>query len=553
VYPNPKGGYPRLVSEELGPAYVPVDGQTATVPLGHIPQVRSTHGYWESFYGIANDAGLTTAETTCASKTVGWAIGQPGGHNLFAIRELNRIALERCATARCAVLTMGALAEQHGFYADEAGTSDHPLYGGGGETLGVVDAHGEAWVFHVATGPGGRGAVWAAQRVPDHQVAAVANGFVIRAMDLSDETNYLASQGLPQVAEAAGWWRPGQGPFDFTAAVSFVPTTPILPVYVGRRLWRVFDLLAPSLALDPRLGWTPLTPTYPFAVTPDQPVTLEAVFRIIRDHYEGTPFDLTVGAAAGPFGTPVRWGGNPGAGGGWERALSMYRATYSYVAHVRPHLPPPLTTVVWFGQDAPHGTVYVPVYSSQRSVPASYTTGRQSVFSLDSAWWAFNLLNNWMQLRYSRMVGDLRAHQGAWEAAGRRNVEAWDREAATLLPDADRARGYLEQRAVRFAADVVAAHWALALRTVAKYSNGLVIQSDGSATMPGYPEPWLNLTSYRTWPGDTVAPPAAPPPAAAPGQGAARDLCVLLTLALGVGIFILTSTRHEDSGYHDLP
>ncbi len=50
------------------------------------------------------------------------AVGQPGGHAMFGIMELIRVALERCATARCAVRTMGDLAVEHGFYGDGTGT-----------------------------------------------------------------------------------------------------------------------------------------------------------------------------------------------------------------------------------------------------------------------------------------------------------------------------------------------------------------------------------------------------------------------------------------------
>ena len=32
------------------------------------------------------------------------------------------------------------------------------------------------------------------------------------------------------------------------------------------------------------------------------------IIRILRDHYEGTAYDLTKGIAAGPYGNPNRYG-----------------------------------------------------------------------------------------------------------------------------------------------------------------------------------------------------------------------------------------------------
>ena len=65
---------------------------------------------------------------------------------------------------------------------------------------------------------------------------------------------------------------------------------------------------------------------YPFSVKVDKPLTLSDVFRInrclyhllppqpthslplhVRDQYEGTPFDLTSGLDAGPYGDPMRF------------------------------------------------------------------------------------------------------------------------------------------------------------------------------------------------------------------------------------------------------
>lgn len=40
---------------------------------------------------------------------------------------------------------------------------------------------------------------------------------------------------------------------------------------------------------------------------PPRPCQGADVMRILRDHYEGTEFDLTQGLAAGPFNNPVRY------------------------------------------------------------------------------------------------------------------------------------------------------------------------------------------------------------------------------------------------------
>merc|ERR1712124_152751 len=86
-------------------------------PIGYIPEIDQTYSYYTATYGLQNEVGLGIAESTCSSKLLGKQ-RQPGSTNggLFWVGELTRIALERCATAICAVELIGSLAETHGFY-----------------------------------------------------------------------------------------------------------------------------------------------------------------------------------------------------------------------------------------------------------------------------------------------------------------------------------------------------------------------------------------------------------------------------------------------------
>lgn len=83
-------------------------------------------------------------------------------------------------------------------------------------------------------------------------------------------------------------------------------------------MWRIFSLFSPDTNLDPALGHRTRVPTYPLSVRVEEPTNATKMMSVLRDHYEGTPFDLTKGPAAGPWGTPDRWGGG-------ARALGMWR------------------------------------------------------------------------------------------------------------------------------------------------------------------------------------------------------------------------------------
>lgn len=106
---NVQANYPRIVSTERAPDYAPVHDQEDFVPMAHIPQVEETYAYWDLDYGLQNEFGLSIGETTCTAMTIGWGVApdKPYGYNRIGIEELSKIALERCATARCAAQTMG--------------------------------------------------------------------------------------------------------------------------------------------------------------------------------------------------------------------------------------------------------------------------------------------------------------------------------------------------------------------------------------------------------------------------------------------------------------
>ncbi|OQR87886.1 peptidase [Achlya hypogyna] len=508
VYEVLRNGTPRFTSEHRGPNYAVQPGQILSTPLGFIPQVNSTYAYWDHDYGMQNEVQLSIAESTCSCKTAGWPSSLPHGRNIMSIEELSKIALERCDTAICAVDTMGALAEEYGFFGEYSEDPTSPEYSSSCEALGIADKYGDLWLFHVLTGRDNGGAIWAAQKVADTDIVAVPNTFVIRELNLSDPSKFRASKDVASLAYEMGW-AARDTPFDFTAAYGFVNASSAKPLYGGRRMWRIYDLVAPSLQLDPTLGFHARVPTYPFSVAPDALVTPESIMRILQDHYEGSVFDLTKGAAAGPFGDPTRYATPKGAvAGNWERAISMHRTTHSFVLQTRrrPDLSDGVAGLAWYAHGEPANAVYFPIACGQNSLPDVFVSGLRGVFDSTSAWWAFHFVSNWAHLRYNRIHRSIAIKRDAHQMAAR---------VLQLEVDASCIGGLAADKCAapvfnNFIVDVVARWWEFAWHLVGKFNDGYIIVSNtiGGVHNGGYPSEWLQTTDFVSYPSH-YNPPAA--------------------------------------------
>lgn len=453
-------------------------------PMGEIPQVPVTYNYFQIAYPFMNEHQVMIGEHTFSGER---ALRNPDG-GMFYIEELEAIGLQRGTTAREVIQIMGDLAEKYG-YAD------------GGEALTVCDGN-EGWVFEiVGAGPLWRqgdndpGAVWVARRVPDNGVYVGANRAQIGEIDLSDPDNYMAGRGIYSVGEKLGLWDPNAGKtFRFWEVYA-----PKLDFYNSRREWRGRSLVAPSLELDPYAS------RYPFSVVPDEKLSVADVMAIKRDYYEGTEFDLTQGLAAGPFGTPDRYATSSsqrpeGQGRVWERAIAMFRCSYVFVSQSRNWLPDEIGGVLWFGPDAPHGTVFMPIYCGVTELPESLGIMNRYEFSRDSAWWAFDFVENWANLAWSYMIEDIREHQQKYEGEFFAMQDAVE-GAALALYNTDPALGvsFLTNYTGDAVNRVVAAQWEFADMMVAKYNDGYIWQGTKS-----YPQEWLDAVGAGANPESTL-------------------------------------------------
>ncbi len=430
--------------------------------VGEIPQVAHTYMYYDTAYPFSNENGVMMGETT-----VGGRSELRNAQGWFEIWELQRVALERATTAREAIKIMGEMAEKYG-------------YGDGGECLTVIDKN-EAWFFEIyGAGPLEKGAIWVAQRVPDGEVGVSANRSRIFVIKENDPNNFMYSSNVFTYAKDMGWWKPADGPLHFANVYA-----PKLNVYNSRREWRVLSLIAPSLKLDPDMK------EYPFSVKPDKPVSVQDLMKYKKDHYEGTEFDLTKGLAAGPFGNPNRYA-TPSTNGAWERAISIFRCSYVVVMQARAWLPAAIGSVIWFGEDAPHHTCYVPFYAGQTSIPASFTIGSRATLDRNSAWWAFNLVSNFADLKYSYMNKDIVELSDKFVNEALAMQPVVESAAAELYKvDPKLAMSFLTNYSNAHAEKVVAAWWTLFDTLAVKYQDGYV-----SLKTAGYPDEWLKAVGF---------------------------------------------------------
>ena len=376
--------------------------------IGEIPQVEHTYQYLNSAYPSMNEKQLGIGESTFGGRE---ELQSDAG--LIDCQRLCQLMVERCATAREAIQMAGELVKEYGW-------NDY------GEALTIADPK-EVWHFEiVGAGKGKVGAVWVAQRVPDDHISCNVNASTIKEIDLSKPDYFMASDNIYEVAKENGWWNENE---TFRFCYAYAPESRNA-IGSRRREWRIFDLLAPSLKLDPNAQ------DYPFSIKPDKKVSLEDLVMVFKDYYEGTPYDMTrsikatdengktiISPLANPF-MPYDQLEISNVSGGWysvdhesgkidflgERTIARWYTMYATIIQCRDWLPDEIGGVVWLAQDNVATSVYVPVYCSVTDLPKSYKIpGRVNGYTRESAWWAFNRMGTLAAQRWGDMRHDVDA------------------------------------------------------------------------------------------------------------------------------------------------
>lgn len=433
----------------------------------------SQMGYTYGIIGFQmNEYQVSIGETTFTGREELW------NHSKFLeYWHLIRLALERAKTAREAILVITGLVEEYG-------------YGSEGESFSIIDPN-EAWLLEmVGTGTGGEGAIWVACKIPDGYVCAHANMARIGEFPLNDPENCMYSDNVFSFAIEKGWYDANAGkPFRFNEIYN--PITPERLKYCETRVWSLFHRISPSLELssDYHRGVAGAK-RYPLWIKPDQKLDLHTIFTLMRDHYEGTPFDMTEGLDAGPFGCPNRWRPldweNEGVKYSWERPISTYNTAFSFVAQARSFLPDEIGGLIWFGVDDTYFTCYVPYYACIKKVKGPFAKGDINKFSFESAWWVFNLVSNYANLKYSYMIKDIQEVQNELEGKFIEGQNEMEKKA--LGKKAKKRPKYLGKYS-RKQAKLVHEKWTdLAFHLITKFNDGYVKDEKGRINEVGYPE-----------------------------------------------------------------
>ncbi len=342
-------------------------------------QPEDTNAYFHSRYSFINDKGVAMGESTFnidtnteyGKKVYDLIYGSNDG--LIDCWNAQDIALERASTAREAVEIMGALTEEYDWRDP-------------GETMNVVDGN-EAWIAEFY----GR-KLWCAVRIPSDAFFVAANRARIDDFKFDDPENYICSANFKSFAIENGLWE--EGSEKFSPAEIYAPND---AAYSTRREWRALDLVAPSLGLDPEAK------RFPLWVIPEKKLSVQDVFEIKGDYYQGTDYDVSLAPEAGPFGNVLEFNHI-------ERTINLFRTCYVMIANVKADLPDEMKCLVWYGYGAPDSTYLTPLWPSMTRIPELYTIGnRYEEFNRDSGWWTNSYVQQIATMNYMSAIQEIHA------------------------------------------------------------------------------------------------------------------------------------------------
>ena len=252
--------------------------------LGKIRQVPHTF----AVVGNMNEFQVSIGETT-------WG-GRSDLKNDQAIMDygsLMYVTLQRAKTAREAISIIGNLVAEYGYCSS-------------GESFSIADVN-EVWIMEIiGKGSEKKGAVWVERRVPDGYICGHANQARIKQFPLNDPQNCLYEKDVINLAREKGYFS-GEDK-DFSFSETYAPADYGALRFCEARVWSFFRRTAPSLnlSMDYVKGVKGAEPL-PLWIKPDNKLSVRDVMELMRDHFEGSDFDMTKDIGAGPYKLPYRW------------------------------------------------------------------------------------------------------------------------------------------------------------------------------------------------------------------------------------------------------
>lgn len=443
-------------------------------PLGFIPEVSHTYRR----VGNVNEYQVTVAESTWGGDL---SLMDPEG--LIDYGSLIYIALERSKTAREAIDVMTQLVAEYGYYSE-------------GETFSIGDPD-EVWVMDlIGKGPGNKGAVWVARRIPDDCISGHANQARIHTFPQTKKLNKrlnryevgdscLYSAELIPFARQCGKFSGKDADFDFSAAFADRDHTAFRGC--DGRVWAFFNHHADgmeryfpfiNMECSPNCPQDSILPLY---VKPSRQLTHRDVQNAMRDHFEGTALDMTQDVGGGPFHSPYRWRPMTWEIDGktylHERAVATQQTGFVFVAEMRGWLPREVGAKTWFTCDDANTAVFCPVYNNILEAPLCFREGEADMltFSWNSAFWMNNWVAQQVYARYEPMMVDVKAVRDSLEDRFDAQQAVVDAKALELLKNSSAAcTAYLNDYTASESNGVTARYKDLGIYLLVKYLDGNV-------------------------------------------------------------------------------
>lgn len=402
--------------------------------LGLIDQVEHTY----KTIGNMNEHQLIIAETTFGGRS---ELADPNG--IMDYGSLIYITLQRAKTAREAIKVMTDLTKQYGYFSE-------------GETFSIIDKN-EAWIMEmVGKGKKEKGSVWVARRIPDGFICSHANQSRITTFPLNDPANCLYAPDVISFARENGWYDGPDSEFSFCDAYC--------PADFGglrgceARAWSAFNILCNGWFtfydndgnlvtkdaysyLDFAMGYNPEN-KMPLWVKPSKKITMKNVADVMRDHYEGTPMDMTQDIGAGGNALPYRWRPMDFEFNGKtytnERAIATQQTGFWFVGQARCDYPDVVGGILWFGTDDAATSYLTPIYANTNEVPDCFKEGNGNLLSYSptSSFWMNNRISNACYKMYNIMAPYVRERIDKFENEQMEKVRQIDNQALDLYKKA---------------------------------------------------------------------------------------------------------------------